>query len=106
MVDPGRRDSSPAALAAEHHPPCTWSPPTPPCSAYEFLKRLTDVYRLHLFDVVMQYRAIFSDDTGQVRGNKGQVGARALCCTRASHATGKFCAGRCPKDCLAEMEPA
>ena len=30
--------------------------------AYELLKRLTDVYRLHLFDVVMQYRAIFSDD--------------------------------------------
>jgi hypothetical protein len=29
---------------------------------YEFLKRLTDVYRLHLFDVVMQYRAIFADD--------------------------------------------
>eukprot|EP00887_Chlorella_sp_A99_P006351 scaffold3.g6351.t1 len=31
-------------------------------SAYELLKRLTDIYRLHLFDVVMQYRAIFSDD--------------------------------------------
>ncbi|KAK9811427.1 hypothetical protein WJX72_003806 [[Myrmecia] bisecta] len=31
--------------------------------AYEYLKRLTDVYRLHLFDVVMQYRAIFSDDS-------------------------------------------
>ena len=29
--------------------------------AYELLKRLTDVYRLHLFDVVMQYRAIFAD---------------------------------------------
>lgn len=33
--------------------------------AYEFLKRLTDVYRLHLFDVIMQYRAIFSDDSSQ-----------------------------------------
>ena len=33
-------------------------------SAYELLKRLTDIYRLHLFDVVMQYRAIFSDDPG------------------------------------------
>ena len=31
-------------------------------SGYELLKRLTDVYRLHLFDVVMQYRAIFADD--------------------------------------------
>lgn len=27
---------------------------------YEFLKRLTDVYRLHVFDVIMQYKAIFS----------------------------------------------
>lgn len=40
-------------------------------NAYELLKRLTDVYRLHLFDVVMQYRAIFSDDGG------GQVCERA-----------------------------
>lgn len=30
-------------------------------SAYDFLKRLTDVYRLHLFDAIMQYRAIFAD---------------------------------------------
>jgi hypothetical protein len=30
-------------------------------SAYDFLKRLTDVYRLHVFDVTMQYRAIFAD---------------------------------------------
>ena len=38
-----------------------------PGSAYEYLKRLTDVHRLHMFDVVMQYRAIFSDEsTGQV----------------------------------------
>lgn len=35
---------------------------------YELLKRLTDVYRLHLFDVVMQYRAIFSDEGGAVGG--------------------------------------
>jgi hypothetical protein len=33
-------------------------------SAYEFLKRLTDVYRLNLFDVVMQYRAIFAEREG------------------------------------------
>ncbi|KAL4458513.1 hypothetical protein ABPG75_013378 [Micractinium tetrahymenae] len=37
---------------------------------YEFLKRLTDVYRLHLFDVVMQYRAIFADDARD-QGGKG-----------------------------------
>ena len=37
-------------------------------SAYDYLKRLTDIHRLHLFDVVMQYRAIFSDDqSAQVR---------------------------------------
>lgn len=56
-----RREAWVAGLAAElddTHP-------------YEFLKRLTDVYRLHLFDVVMQYRAIFSDDGG------GQVCERA-----------------------------
>ena len=32
-------------------------------SPYDYLKRLTDVHRLHLFDVVMHYRAIFSDDS-------------------------------------------
>lgn len=31
--------------------------------SYDFLKRLTDCHRMHLFDVVMQYRAIFADDT-------------------------------------------
>ena len=87
MVDTGRRHSSPAALAAECQPPCNLPPL---CSAYEFLKRLTDVYRLHLFDVVMQYRAIFSDDTDQVRGGTGQVGARVLCCTRVPHATARL----------------
>jgi len=56
-------------------PPALTTAPFPhPCrSAYEFLKRLTDVYRLHLFDVVMQYRAIFSDDTDQVCGKRGDV---------------------------------
>ena len=29
--------------------------------SYEYLKHLTDVYRLHLFDAIMQYRAIFFD---------------------------------------------
>lgn len=31
-------------------------------NAYEYLKKLTDVYRVQLFDVVMQYKAIFSKD--------------------------------------------
>ena len=35
-------------------------------TAYEYLKRLTDVHRLQLFDVVMQYTAIFSDAASTV----------------------------------------
>lgn len=35
--------------------------------SYEFVKHLTDVHRLHLFDIVMQYRAIFFDSSAQVR---------------------------------------
>jgi hypothetical protein len=35
--------------------------------SYEFVKHLTDVHRLHLFDIVMQYRAIFFDTSSQVR---------------------------------------
>ncbi|KAK9789216.1 hypothetical protein WJX73_008063 [Symbiochloris irregularis] len=31
-------------------------------NAYDYLKRLTDVHRLQLFDVVMQYRAIFAEE--------------------------------------------
>lgn len=30
---------------------------------YEYLKRMADCHRVHLFDVVTQYRAIFTDDT-------------------------------------------
>ena len=37
-------------------------------SVYDFLKRLTDVHRLQLFDVVMQYRAIFADDAPPADG--------------------------------------
>ena len=46
--------------------------------SYEFLKRLTDVYRLHLFDVVMQYRAIFADEAPAAAGGGDQVGRRLL----------------------------
>ncbi len=41
-------------------------------SPYDYLKRLTDVHRLHLFDVVMQYRAIFSDDSSAQVGSSGR----------------------------------
>lgn len=42
--------------------------------AYDFLKRLTDCHRMHLFDVVMQYRAIFADDTSSVEAAEGADG--------------------------------
>lgn len=32
-------------------------------NAYEYLKGMINCHRMHLFDVVNQYRAIFSDDT-------------------------------------------
>lgn len=51
--------------------------------SYEYVKHLTDVHRLHLFDAVMQYRAIFFDTVptsaaagagaGQVRWVAGDV---------------------------------
>ena len=35
---------------------------------FEYLKRLTDIHRLHLFDVVMQYKAVFSTETAEGDG--------------------------------------
>lgn len=61
----GRRDAWVAGLLRELDAEAG----TP--GGYEYLKRLTDVYRLHLFDVVMQYRAIFSDDPAQGGGDAG-----------------------------------
>jgi hypothetical protein len=43
-------------------------------SVYDYLKRLTDVHRLQLFDVVMQYRAIFADDGPPADGAPGAGG--------------------------------
>ncbi|GJP86774.1 hypothetical protein CLOP_g16756 [Closterium sp. NIES-67] len=34
-----------------------------PSSPYDYLKRLTDCHRVHLFDVATQYRAIFAHDS-------------------------------------------
>lgn len=34
-------------------------------SANDALRRLTDIHRLHLFDAVMQFRAVFADEDGQ-----------------------------------------
>mmetsp|Transcript_22711 Transcript_22711/g.70153 ORF Transcript_22711/g.70153 Transcript_22711/m.70153 type:complete len:554 (-) Transcript_22711:151-1812(-) len=41
-------------------------------SPYDFLKRLTDAHRVHLFDITMQYRAIFASQPWQ-----GQAPAQA-----------------------------
>ena len=58
-------------------------------SPYDYLKRLTDVHRLHLFDVVMQYRAIFSDHSStQVRRPQRVCGSAA--CPHALWAFGRF----------------
>jgi hypothetical protein len=45
-----------------------------PSNPYDYVKRLTDHHRVHLFDVVMQYRAIFADDTS----NQASCTARLL----------------------------
>ncbi len=42
--------------------------------AHEFLKRLTDVHRLHLFDVLMQHRAVFGDGDGDGDGDAALAG--------------------------------
>lgn len=42
-----------------------------PSNAYDYLKRLTDLNRLHLFDIVMQFRAIFSDDAAAPSAGAG-----------------------------------
>eukprot|EP00850_Spirogloea_muscicola_P002714 SM000010S04352 [mRNA] locus=s10:1079419:1087306:+ [translate_table: standard] len=49
-------------------------------SPYDYLKRMTDCHRVHLFDVVMQYRAIFSDDTSglEERGDGGLIYSWAM----------------------------
>ncbi|KAF8070905.1 COG8 [Scenedesmus sp. PABB004] len=44
--------------------------------SYEFAKQLTDVHRLHLFDVVMQYRAIFFDAAPAQQPDGGGGGVR------------------------------
>ncbi|KAL5715814.1 conserved oligomeric Golgi complex component [Ranunculus cassubicifolius] len=38
-------------------------------NVYDYLKRMVDCYRMHLFDVVSQYRAIFADDTSRNEEN-------------------------------------
>lgn len=37
---------------------------------YTFIKRVTDYHRVHLFDIIMQYRAIFSKEESRSKGDK------------------------------------
>ena len=41
--------------------------------AHDFLKRVTDIHRLHLFDIIMQFRALFAEEAlGQVSSRRSQ----------------------------------
>ena len=53
---------------------------------YDYLKKLTDTHRVALFDLVMQYRAIFSDDT---EGEASREGS-ALLYSWATHRISKY----------------
>ncbi|GHP01753.1 hypothetical protein PPROV_000051000 [Pycnococcus provasolii] len=46
-------------------------------SAYERLKRITDVHRVHLFDAAMQYRAMFGDGAQEHNYKGGDVSESA-----------------------------
>ena len=52
--------------------------------SYEYMKHLTDVHRLHLFDAVMQYRAIFFDNPAPSQVSvcylSRGLGSLGLCC--------------------------
>jgi hypothetical protein len=53
---------------------------------YDYLKKLTDTHRVALFDLVMQYRAIFSDDA---EGEANREGS-ALLYSWATHRISKY----------------
>lgn len=46
---------------------------------YEYVKHLTDIHRLHLFDAVMQFRAIFYGGSSLGSGSGGGGGGGAAC---------------------------
>ncbi|CAG9460795.1 unnamed protein product [Pedinophyceae sp. YPF-701] len=51
---------------------------------YEYLRRLTDAHRLHLFDIAMQYRAVFPDQpAAQQRAPAGSAAAPASAALQA-----------------------
>ena len=62
--------------------------------AYDYIKRLTDLHRVHMFDIVMQYRAIFSGDGGAggaaVAGGGGGFSGAGILSDWAAVAVGRY----------------
>jgi len=56
---------------------------------YDYLKKLTDTHRVSLFDVVMQFRAIFSDDA-DVTQTEADDGKGSLLYSWATHRISKY----------------
>lgn len=64
---------------------------------YDALRRLTDIHRLHLFDAVMQFRAVFADEAS--------LSANFVRLESIKQFTWMYGAkGRCFKACSLEME--
>lgn len=61
-------------------------------NAYDYLKKLTDTHRVALFDVVMQYRAIFSDESASDAKSPADVDGGALLYSWATHRVSKYLA--------------
>mmetsp|Transcript_22882 Transcript_22882/g.58344 ORF Transcript_22882/g.58344 Transcript_22882/m.58344 type:complete len:587 (-) Transcript_22882:344-2104(-) len=56
--------------------------------SYEYVKHLTDVHRLHLFDAVMQYRAVFFDAAGAAAASGTGPGGPGVSATLGASALG------------------
>ena len=61
-----------------------------PGGAYDFIKRLTDLHRVHMFDIVMQYRAIFSGDGGEGAAAEGGFSGGGILSDWAAVAVGRY----------------
>lgn len=61
-------------------------------NAYDYLKKLTDTHRVALFDVVMQYRAIFSDESASDTKSNAGIDGGSLLYSWATHRVSKYLA--------------